>query len=583
MTRKRKIAIGALGALLGLGIAGYLGAPAYVRYRVHADHPDVTVDRARLRWGTVKLYGVHVRRDWITADFIEVVGPWDASTLEATGGDVTVDLDKKPKTESGEKRAITVRDVAVHMTKGNLHADLTGALYESGDVSFASATVTHPKGSAKTGPGSLRATKTLDYQMAKLDWAEITPGAGLSHVPSGQVIRVEGVELGLMRKTFSDLKLASAEFDVLDPMDQATHVKAAGVEVLAPPEDAGHNLNPESLKYNLSIKDLTVKHPWISPAPVTFHNIDTALENLPLGKGFNPTTNHVAISVSGAILHIDPTDQRFLGEQSCQEWAEAFPDGLRDGPLAHPSLEGNLYFDIQLKPKPSVKLTSTCKSACYDPSIVALKHSFTYTIYDAGGHEGQRTAGPDTPDWVPIKDVTSYMPLAVMEMEDRGFMSHHGFLTSALENSLDEDLKKGKFIRGGSTITMQLAKNLWLKRHKTLGRKAEELLLTQVLESCFTKDQLMELYLNVVELGPNLYGLGPAAKYYFKTPPQGLGPAQTFYLASLLPNPRKAPPPTEATMARMGELMRMLVSAGRLPDGILLSVQQADTTGWEQP
>ena len=99
------------------------------------------------------------------------------------------------------------------------------------------------------------------------------------------------------------------------------------------------------------------------------------------------------------------------------------------------------------------------------------------------------------------------------------------------------NIKARRFIRGASTITMQLAKNLFLSREKTLSRKLEELILADYLEQAFTKEEMMELYLNVIEFGPDLYGVGAAAQHYFGRRPNELNLAECLFLSSILPNP----------------------------------------------
>jgi membrane peptidoglycan carboxypeptidase len=116
---------------------------------------------------------------------------------------------------------------------------------------------------------------------------------------------------------------------------------------------------------------------------------------------------------------------------------------------------------------------------------------------------------------------------------------------------------------------MQLAKNLWLRRDKTLGRKVQEFFLAQALESCFTKDQILELYLNVVEFGPDLYGIGPAAERYFKVSAAAISPVQAFWLASILPRPRSAVPPDAATLERIRKLMTRFAGDGKIPEAYL--------------
>jgi membrane peptidoglycan carboxypeptidase len=131
------------------------------------------------------------------------------------------------------------------------------------------------------------------------------------------------------------------------------------------------------------------------------------------------------------------------------------------------------------------------------------------------------------------------MEAAVLVTEDGSFHHHHGFDEEAIRNSIRENLRRGKFVRGASTISMQLAKNLYLDRGKNLSRKLQEAVLTMYLEQELTKEQIMELYLNVVEFGPMVYGIGPAAQHYFNTSASQLSLGQALYISSIMPNPKK--------------------------------------------
>jgi hypothetical protein len=146
--------------------------------------------------------------------------------------------------------------------------------------------------------------------------------------------------------------------------------------------------------------------------------------------------------------------------------------------------------------------------------------------------------GPGTPTWVPYLDISPYLATAVVVCEDANFWVHEGFNGKSIRDSIRDDLRTGKFLRGGSTVSMQLAKNLYLGREKTLSRKLQEAVLTLLLEQALTKEQILELYLNVIEFAPGLYGIGPAAEHYFNTKPRDLSAAQAFYLISILPNPK---------------------------------------------
>jgi hypothetical protein len=163
--------------------------------------------------------------------------------------------------------------------------------------------------------------------------------------------------------------------------------------------------------------------------------------------------------------------------------------------------------------------------------------SFTYRTYHPDGTPSDTTTGPGTASWTDLDNISPFMVAAVLTTEDGAFYKHHGFNHSAIRNSAAANLKARRFARGASTITMQLAKNLFLSREKTLSRKIEEVILTDYLEQAFRKDDMMELYLNVIEFGPDVYGVTRAAEHYFGRKPEELNLPECFFLASLMPSP----------------------------------------------
>jgi hypothetical protein len=180
-------------------------------------------------------------------------------------------------------------------------------------------------------------------------------------------------------------------------------------------------------------------------------------------------------------------------------------------------------------------------------------------------------SGPGTPEWLSYEEIPRVMEIAVLVCEDGGFYRHKGFDFRAIEKALKDDIQAGRFVRGASTISMQLAKNLYLGREKTLSRKLEEALFTMLLESKLSKQELMTLYLNVVELGPGIYGIQQAAKYYFDLSAKELTLGQALYLASILPDPtRQHFEPDGRVSPRWAEyikkLMRIARSVERITD-----------------
>jgi membrane peptidoglycan carboxypeptidase len=171
-------------------------------------------------------------------------------------------------------------------------------------------------------------------------------------------------------------------------------------------------------------------------------------------------------------------------------------------------------------------------------SVERFRAPFKRTAYDAEGRPVAIETGPGTPDWVPRSLISRFMEVAVLTTEDGGFHRHHGFDHEAIRNSVRENLRRRRFVRGASTISMQLAKNLYLDRGKNLSRKLQEAVLTMYLEQELTKDQILELYFNVVEFGPMVYGIGPAARYYYNAKAQDLSLSQALYISSIMPNPK---------------------------------------------
>jgi monofunctional biosynthetic peptidoglycan transglycosylase len=144
--------------------------------------------------------------------------------------------------------------------------------------------------------------------------------------------------------------------------------------------------------------------------------------------------------------------------------------------------------------------------------------------------------------WVPLPSISKHAVLAVVLSEDASFYAHEGVDTKELEKALEEAVRKGRLGRGASTITQQLAKNLWLSTDRSLLRKLKELILARRLEEALTKPRILTLYLNVVEWGNGVYGIEAGAREHFGVSASKLTVAQGAILASMLPAPRKRSP-----------------------------------------
>lgn len=141
--------------------------------------------------------------------------------------------------------------------------------------------------------------------------------------------------------------------------------------------------------------------------------------------------------------------------------------------------------------------------------------------------------------WVPYDKISTHVKRAVIAAEDDKFIDHEGFDWDGMQKAIEKNQRKGRVVAGGSTISQQLAKNLFLSPAKTPWRKLQEAAITLMLEATLDKQRILEIYLNVVEWGNGIFGIEAAAQRYYKTSATQLGPSQAAHLAVMLPNPRK--------------------------------------------
>jgi monofunctional biosynthetic peptidoglycan transglycosylase len=203
-------------------------------------------------------------------------------------------------------------------------------------------------------------------------------------------------------------------------------------------------------------------------------------------------------------------------------------------------------------------------SLLFLPSVDTLKNrrmNMTIQVKDWKGNYHPFVVGPKNPYWTPSPSIPPEMKWAVILAEDARFYKHEGVDVKAIKNAIKYDLEKKSFARGASTITQQTAKNLFLSREKTISRKIKEIILARHMEEELTKGRILELYLNVVELGPMVYGIGHGARYYFGKPASALTPRECAFLAAMLPGPRVAYNPyrnLDKVMARSDMILKLL-------------------------
>lgn len=166
-------------------------------------------------------------------------------------------------------------------------------------------------------------------------------------------------------------------------------------------------------------------------------------------------------------------------------------------------------------------------------------------------------------DWVSYNEISGYLPLAVLSSEDQNFLNHSGFDMKAIEKAIENN-KNGKRVRGASTITQQTAKNVFLWPNRDWFRKGLEAYFAFLMETLWSKQRIMEVYLNSIEMGKGVYGAEAAAQHWFKKPASKLTAYEAAAIAAILPNPRvyRANPASSYIAQRKSWIVRQMSNYG---------------------
>jgi hypothetical protein len=194
-----------------------------------------------------------------------------------------------------------------------------------------------------------------------------------------------------------------------------------------------------------------------------------------------------------------------------------------------------LIFDSNLK-KENLKITKYGQA-----NLTKLNGEFIYRAIINNVAQRPVLVGNGNPNYNTMDQIAPYLKKCVLTTEDPSFYSHHGFINEAFKQSIIKNIKTKKFSRGASTISMQLIKNVFLTREKTVSRKLEEILLVYILENnrIVSKERMLEVYFNIIEWGPNIYGIGEASQYFFQKRPIDLNFNECLFLARIIPSPRR--------------------------------------------
>lgn len=232
-----------------------------------------------------------------------------------------------------------------------------------------------------------------------------------------------------------------------------------------------------------------------------------------------------------------------------QDLFASLPRGLFDnleGIRVGGQLSYHFLLDVDFARLDSLKLESELKGknvrieSYGHTNLSKMAAEFEYTAYEDGQPVRTFAVGPSWNHFTPLGQIPLVLQTAVLQSEDGGFFYHQGFLPDAMREALVQDLKVRRFARGGSTISMQLVKNVFLNRNKNIARKLEEALIVWLIERqrLTSKERMYEVYLNIAEWGPLVYGIHEAADFYFAKRPSELTLEESIYLASIIPKPK---------------------------------------------
>lgn len=518
-------------AILGIFTICYFLSPKILRWQIEKRVSGVEFQDVSLNLSGVTLSLVKIDKGWITGNLDIVTSDFQGEHILIEGGSLSINLNDRPKQKEGEKqkRDIQFSGLAVKVVYREYNASLLEVRSSGDQICFSEAKVENPALTAIDGCIE-KERKIADIEKVKLD------------------------ELKFMGVQVKDLTAHKVKFNLNEKTAEVNSIKTQVTFEKQTAAIEATNARVFKKTQSVHLDSVKVMHPWLASDWTTFKNVEVQ------------HSDKWSLSVGSSHVQVEPETLNFSGAEECSTWIDSLPSNLKISPLDKIKFTGKVNFSVGLRPKPTFNLKADCRAVCN--TLPNLRAPFTYIAYTPKHEKFERKSGQHTMEWVPI-ELMGDMPLAAKNMEDPGFDHHRGFIPQAFANSLVDNLKEGKFFRGGSTITMQLAKNIWLTREKTLGRKVQEFFLAQALESCYSKEEILELYLNVVEFGPNKYGVASGVQHWFKKSPGELSPAEAFWMASILPRPSRTSPPDEAAIKRIEGLMKKMATDGRIPEFML--------------
>ncbi|MES2417587.1 MAG: biosynthetic peptidoglycan transglycosylase [Bacteroidota bacterium] len=338
------------------------------------------------------------------------------------------------------------------------------------------------------------------------------------------------------------------------------HTKLSFDTVRTEMKDAAYSGGDFKISGSWSVKNLFINQARIAATDIVVSNAKIDADML-IGTNYLCLDSSSTIFLKNAFIHpyikytLSPHKIYELklnaDEQEAQDFLEAFPQGLfesLDGMKVSGKMKYKLDFYLDTSIPDSVRFSSTLTPNHFKivkwgkTDLQKINSPFVYTPYEYGKPMRNIVIGPSNPNFTRLEDISFNFRNALLTSEDPSFFRHRGFVEESIRKSIAVNFKEKRFKRGGSTISMQLVKNVFLSRQKTLARKAEEILIVWLIENnrLTSKERMLEVYFNVIEMGQNVYGIGEAARHYFGKNPSELTVGEGIFLANIVPRPKAA-------------------------------------------
>jgi hypothetical protein len=338
------------------------------------------------------------------------------------------------------------------------------------------------------------------------------------------------------------------------------HAKVSFDTVRTEMKEASYSGDEFKILGSWSVKNLQLNHEKIASNDilVPYANIDAEMV---VGSNYVELDSNSTVMLKKAIFHpflkytLSPHKiyevKIHTDKQDAQTFLDGFPKGLfesLEGLKVSGQVQYDLNFMLDTSIPDSVKFNSSLRPFNFKilkwgvTNLQKINDTFVYTPYEYGKPMRDITIGPSNPNFTSLGQISSHFKNALLTSEDPSFFSHKGFVEESIRKSIAVNFKEKRFVRGGSTISMQLVKNVFLSRQKTLARKAEEILIVWLIENnrLISKQRMLEVYFNIIEMGKNIYGIGEASRYYFGKRPADLNVGEGIFLANIVPRPKIA-------------------------------------------